>query len=94
MLKDVRRLLRGHPEEPFSCATRRYLAGGLGKPRDIASLCRLAECAEDMQNFSIKQEAIRRALHNRDEEDAYLRAIIHLVGERNTQAPWNMDGEL
>jgi GTP-binding protein EngB required for normal cell division len=53
-----------------------------------------AECAEDMQSFSLKHEAIRRALHNRDEEDAYLRAIIHLVGERNVQAPSNMDGEI
>ncbi len=53
-----------------------------------------AECAEDMQGFSLKQEAIRRALHNRDEEDAYLRAIIHLVGERNVQSPWDMDGEI
>jgi len=53
-----------------------------------------AEYAEDMQSFSLKQEAIRRALHNRDEEDAYLRAIIHLVGEKNVQAPWNMDGEI
>jgi len=50
-----------------------------------------AEYAEDMDSFSLKQEAIRRALHNRDEEDAYLRAIIHLVGEKNVQTPWNME---
>ena len=69
-------------------------------PDEVASLLlseasrHLAECAEDMQSFSLKQEAIRRALHNRDEEDAYLRAIIHLVGEKNVQTPWNMDSDI
>jgi nucleotide-binding universal stress UspA family protein len=52
-------------------------------------------------SFNALEEAIELAkrygaeLHTVSvEEDAYLRAIIHLVGERNVQAPWNMDGGL
>jgi len=43
---------------------------------------RCGEWAEDMQNYAMKRDAIRRALLNRDEEDAYYRAIIHLAGAR------------
>jgi len=50
------------------------------------------EVAEDMQNFAMKREAIRRTLHNRDEEDAYVRAVIHIVGESRVCVPWKQDG--
>lgn len=48
---------------------------------------RLDECAEDMQRFAMKHDAIRRALVNSDEEDAYIRAIVHLVGEKDALLP-------
>jgi hypothetical protein len=54
----------------------------------------LEEVAEDMQNFAMKREAIRRTLHNRDEEDAYVRAVIHLVGESRVCIPWMQDAEI
>ncbi len=46
-----------------------------------------AEDAEDMQSYAMKYEAVRRALHNRNEEDAYRRAIIRLVGDRSVCLP-------
>ena len=52
---------------------------------------RFVEAAEDMQNYALKQEGIRRALQNKDERDAYLRAIVHIVGERGICAPWEED---
>jgi GTP-binding protein EngB required for normal cell division len=55
---------------------------------------RFEEMAEDMQSFGMKTESLRRSLRNRDEEDAYLRAIIHLVGARGTCFPWNTNGEI
>jgi GTP-binding protein EngB required for normal cell division len=66
---------------------------------DTVRLClahtarRFDEAAEDMQNFAMKHEALRRALQNRDEQDAYLRAVIHLVGERSSWV-WDPDREL
>jgi GTP-binding protein EngB required for normal cell division len=69
-------------------------------PEEIASMLlseasrHLSECAEDMQSYSLKHEAIRRGLVNQDEEDAYLRAAIRLVSERNVLSPWKMDGEI
>jgi predicted GTPase len=55
---------------------------------------RFEEMAEDMQSFGMKTESLRRSLGNRDEEDAHLRAIIHLVGAKGTCFPWNPNGEL
>ena len=43
--------------------------------------------AEDMQSFSLKTEAMRRWLRNQDEEDAYLRAIVHLAGTKGNHVP-------
>ena len=54
----------------------------------------LEEMAEDMQSFGMKTESLRRSLRNRDEEDAYLRALIHLVGTKGNCAPWSNDGEI
>lgn len=55
---------------------------------------RFEEDAEDMRSFALKHEAVRRALQNRDEEDAYRRAAIRLVGDRRVCLPWAEDGEL
>ena len=52
------------------------------------------QMAEDMQHFSLKTEALRRHLRNQDEEDAYLRAIIHLVGVKGTCAPMSKEAEI
>lgn len=55
---------------------------------------RFEEDAEDMRGFALKHESRRRALENRNEEDAYRRAVIRLVGERSLCAPWAEDGEI
>jgi predicted GTPase len=54
---------------------------------------RFEELGEDMQAFAMKTEALRRYLRNQDEEDAYLRAITHLVGNRSVCVPWPNDAE-
>jgi hypothetical protein len=36
----------------------------------------------------------RRALQNRNEEDAYRLTIIRIVGDRNVCMPWAADGEI
>jgi len=43
--------------------------------------------AEDMQSYALKHDALRRELHNQDEEDAYKRALIRLAGARYLAAP-------
>jgi hypothetical protein len=35
-----------------------------------------------MQNYAMKRDAIRRALMNKEEEDACYRAAIHLAGAK------------
>jgi len=52
------------------------------------------EDAEDMRSYAMKHDAIRRALQNLNEEDAYRRAIIHIVGGRSVCMPWEEDGEI
>ncbi len=52
------------------------------------------QAAEDMQNYAVKREALRRHLGNIDEEDAYLRALIHLSGAKDVSTPWPEDGEI
>ena len=44
-------------------------------------------CAEDMQSYAIKHDALRRGLQNPDEEDAYLLALVHLAGNRSLCLP-------
>ena len=44
--------------------------------------------SEDIEGFALKQEATRRQLVSEDEEDAYLRAIIHFSGAKHISAPW------
>lgn len=55
---------------------------------------RFDEDAEDMRTFALKSDALRRALQNRDEKDAHLRAIARLVGSRALAVPWPKDGEI
>ena len=55
---------------------------------------RFEHWAEDMQSFSLKTEALRRHLRNQDEEDAYWRAISHLVGAKGNCVPMSKDAEI
>ena len=70
-----------------------------GAPRELAEFlithavrC-FGEMAEDMRSSALKRDAIRRELSNRSEEDAYLRAIIHIAGESRVCMPWTQGGE-
>ena len=45
----------------------------------------LEEIAEDMRSFALKRDAIRRGLVNTEEEHAWRRALIQLVGERRAR---------
>jgi hypothetical protein len=54
---------------------------------------RCGEWAEDMQNYAMKRDAIRQALLNRDEEDAYYRAVVHLAGAKALCVPWQDDSQ-
>jgi len=44
---------------------------------------RLEEISEDMRSYVLKRAALRRGLTNSDEEGAWRRALVQLVGERN-----------
>lgn len=50
--------------------------------------------SEDMKSYALKRDALRRALQNKDEEDAYRRTITRIVGNRNVCMPWAEDGEI
>jgi len=50
--------------------------------------------SEDMENFALKREATRRHLVSEDEEDAYLRAVIHLAGAKHNWVPWQYRDEI
>lgn len=50
--------------------------------------------AEDMRSFALKREALRRSLENKNEEDAYRRAVIRIEGESRVCVPWPQDGEM
>ena len=47
-----------------------------------------------MQSFAIKRDALRRNLTNANEDDAYLRALIHLAGAKDYSTPWPEDREI
>jgi len=53
---------------------------------------RFDHLAEDMQSFGLKNEALRRQLQNADEDDAYVRALIHIAGAKAVCFPWSIDG--
>jgi len=48
---------------------------------------RFRKLAAEMYNYAAKREAIRRDLISADEEDASLRALIHIVGAEDYSAP-------
>lgn len=41
---------------------------------------RFSELARDLRNYASKREALQRILITADEEDAYVRAVLHIVG--------------
>ncbi len=53
---------------------------------------RFDHLAEDMQSFGLKNQALRRQLQNADEDDAYVRALIHIAGAKAVCFPWSTDG--
>jgi hypothetical protein len=55
---------------------------------------RFEEDAEDMQTYAMKHEALRRGLQNRNEKDAYRRAVVRIVGGQSVCVPWAEDGEI
>lgn len=49
---------------------------------------RFAEISDDMQNYALKRDALRGHTKNVDEDDAYLRGIIHGVRAKRVCFPW------
>jgi hypothetical protein len=47
----------------------------------------LEEIPEDMRSYVLKRDALRRELHNRDEETAWRRALVQLAGEPSVSMP-------
>jgi hypothetical protein len=52
------------------------------------------QLAEDMQSYGLKTETLRRELRNSDENDAYLRAVTHIAGAKNSCMPMNKEVEV
>ena len=48
---------------------------------------RFEQIARDMRGYAAKRDALRRDLISADEEDAYLRALIHLGSAKEYSAP-------
>ncbi|PYL09187.1 MAG: hypothetical protein DME33_04955 [Verrucomicrobia bacterium] len=48
---------------------------------------RFEQVTQQMRNYAAKREALRRDLISADEEDASLRALVHLVGAEDYCAP-------
>jgi hypothetical protein len=48
---------------------------------------RFEQITQQMRGYAAKRDAIRRDLISADEEDAYLRALVHLAGAREYSAP-------
>jgi hypothetical protein len=55
---------------------------------------RFEDAAEDMQNYAMKHDGIRRWLQNQDEKDAYLRVIVRMAGGKAACALWEADLEV
>jgi len=47
-----------------------------------------------MRSFTLKQDALRRFLQNRNENDAWLRTVTRLVGSRSISMPWGTQIEI
>jgi GTP-binding protein EngB required for normal cell division len=52
------------------------------------------EYAEDMRSYTMKRDALRRSLINKNEEKAFREAVIHLSGERGLCMPWREDSKI
>lgn len=50
--------------------------------------------SEDMRSYVIKRAALRHGLVNRDEEEAYLRALVLLAGHRQLNLPPSKEREI
>jgi GTP-binding protein EngB required for normal cell division len=55
---------------------------------------RFEQDAEDMRTYALKSDALRRALQNENEKDAYRRTVIRIVGGRSVCMPWAQDAEI
>jgi hypothetical protein len=60
----------------------------------ISTRCRFQEIAENMRGYAMKREANRRDLISPDERDAYMRALVHVVGAKDYATPWSDDGKI
>ncbi len=49
---------------------------------------------EDMRNYVLKRDALRRNLIHSNQESAYRRSVIRFVGNRSVCMPWEEDGEI
>jgi predicted GTPase len=52
-----------------------------------AQVRRLEEISEDLHAYTLKRDALRRGLLNSQEEHAWRRALVQLVGERTVRTP-------
>ncbi len=52
---------------------------------------RFSEIAEDMRSYVMKRDARRGHTQNRDEEDAWVRGLIHNVGARQVSSAWDLE---
>lgn len=50
-----------------------------------------SEIAEDMRNYALKRDARQGYALNQDEQDAWLRGLIHSVGARRVCFPWDVE---
>ncbi|PYJ72574.1 MAG: hypothetical protein DME75_04330 [Verrucomicrobia bacterium] len=62
-----------------SHATREFLLATASRP--------FQEMAQQMRQYVAKRDALRRDLISRDEEDAHLRVLTHLVGAKDCNRP-------
>jgi hypothetical protein len=74
----------------------RRLVVGLSDPDVIRQLLEreavlLHRIAEDMERYSLKQDALRRHLASEEERDASLKALLSLVGHRSVSSPWRVE---
>lgn len=51
---------------------------------------RFTSDADDMRSYALKSDTLLKQQQNSNEKDAYLRAIIRIVGDRNTVMPWKL----
>jgi GTP-binding protein EngB required for normal cell division len=76
-----------------------HLRSILGAGPDLATAARLLieealafeSLAEDMQNYTLKHDAVRQHLATNAERKAALSGLARLVGRRNTVAPWRTE---